>query len=306
MLGILLMMLGIFLFSVNDALGKWLVGTYSVSMVLLFRSFAALVLLAPFIWRDGGLRGLAAAPRPGLQFARVALATIEVGCFYFAVRFLPLADVMTYYLAGPIYVAAMSALILKERIDRRRWAAILVGFAGVVVVLDPSAASLTPPALVAIAGSLIFAVLMIVTRQLRGTKDSALLAFSTTAAMTAGAVTAPFAWVPPTARDFALLSLLGIVALVASLCVNRSLKLAPASVVVPYQYTMILWAVLFGYLFFGDGLKPNVVAGAAIIVASGLYIFLREQRDARSGRGKAPGRGETVAEEVGQNISAQP
>ncbi|HWJ72634.1 MAG TPA: DMT family transporter [Kaistia sp.] len=299
-LGILLMMLGIFLFSVNDALGKWLVGTYSVSMVLLFRSFAALVLLAPFIRRDGGLAGLRAAPKPLLQLTRVLLATIEVGCFYWAVRSLPLADVMTYYLAGPIYVAALSATVLKERIDRQRWIAILIGFVGVVFVLNPSAASLTPPALVAIAGSMIFSVLMIVTRQLRGTKDSTLLAFSTTAAMTAGAVTAPFAWVMPNLRDFALLSLVGIVALVASLCVNRSLKLAPASVVVPYQYTMILWAVLFGWLFFGDGLKWNVIVGAAIIVASGLFIFLREQRDARA----KPG--ETVAEEVGQTMSAQP
>ncbi len=300
LLGILLMVGGIFLYSVNDALGKWLVGTYSVSMVLLFRSIAALVLLAPFVMRDGGLKGLAAAPRPWLQLARVVLATIEVGCFYWAVRSLPLADVMTYYLASPIYVAALSATILKERIDPVRWVAIIVGFIGVLFVLKPSAATLTPPALVAIAGSMIFSVLMILTRQLRGTKDSTLLAFSTMAAMTAGAVTAPFAWVTPSLRDLALLSLVGIVALIASLCVNRSLKLAPASVVVPYQYTMILWAVLFGWLFFGDLLQWNVLVGAAIIVVSGLFIFLREQRDAKA----KPG--ETVAEEVGQTMSAQP
>lgn len=299
-LGILLMILGIFLFSLNDALGKWLVGTYSVSMVLLFRSIAALVLLAPFVHRDGGIRGLMAAPRPWVQLARVALATLEVGFFYWSVRYLPLADVMTYYLAGPIYVAALSALVLKERIDARRWAAILVGFVGVIIVLKPSAASLTPPAFVAITGSFVFAVLMLVTRQLRGTKDSTLLAFTTTAAMMAGAVTAPFAWVTPTLRDFGLLSLVGVVALVASLCVNRSLKLAPASVVVPYQYTMILWAGLFGYVFFGDAPKLNLIIGALIIVAAGLYIFLREQKDAKAGSG------ETVAEEVGQTMSAQP
>lgn len=299
-LGILLMILGIFLFSLNDALGKWLVGTYSVSMVLLFRSIAALVLLAPFVHRDGGIKGLMAAPKPWVQFARVALATIEVGFFYWSVRYLPLADVMTYYLAGPIYVAALSALVLKERIDARRWAAILVGFVGVIIVLKPSAASLTPPAFVAIAGSFVFAVLMLVTRQLRGTKDSTLLAFTTTAALTTGAVTAPFAWVMPTLRDFGLLSLVGVVALVASLCVNRSLKLAPASVVVPYQYTMILWAGLFGYVFFGDAPKLNLIIGALIIVAAGLYIFLREQKDAKAGSG------ESVAEEVGQTMSAQP
>lgn len=299
-LGIVLMLLGIALFSANDALGKWLVGTYSVSMLLLFRSIAALLLLAPFVHRDGGVRGVMAAPKLPLQFVRVGLSTAEIGCFYLAVRTLPLADVMTYYLAVPIYVAAMSTLILKESIDRQRWAAILAGFVGVIVVLNPSAAMLTPAAVVAIAGSLIFAVLMLVTRHLRGTRDSTLLAFSTTATLAAGAAGTPFTWVPPTLGDLALLALLGIVALLASLCVNRSLRFAPASVVVPYQYTMILWAALFGFLFFGDRPKANILIGAAIIIAAGLFIFLREQKTAKFGSGTP------IAEEVGGSIGDQP
>lgn len=300
LLGIGLMLLGIGLFSINDALGKWLVGTFSVGAVLLFRSFAAIVVLIPFIRRDGGLAGLRAVPRPWLQLLRVVLGTIEVGCFYWSVRSLPLADVMTYYLAGPIYVTAMSALFLKEKVDGVRWAAILVGFIGVIIVLKPSGASLTLPAIVAITGSFIYAILMIVTRQLRGTADSALLAFSTGAAFATGLAIVPFAWVTPTWTDFALLSLVGVVALLASFCVNRSLKLAPASVVVPYQYTMLLWAVGLGYVVFGDEPKINVLIGAAIIVVSGLVIFLREQRGSRSDLG------ETIAEEVGPNSPAQP
>lgn len=297
--GIGLMLLGILLFSINDALGKWLVGTYSVGAVLLFRSIAAILLLLPFIRRDGGLAGLRKAPRPGLQLLRVGLTTVEVAFFYWSVRYLPLADVMTFYLAGPIYVTAMSAVFLKEHVDRARWIAILVGFAGVVIVLQPSPATFSWPALIAITGSLFFAVLMIVTRQLRGSADSALLAFSTGGALAAGAVVAPFAWVTPSPLDFALLSLLGIVALFASLCVNRSLKLAPASVVVPYQYTMILWAVVFGYVFFDDEPELHVLAGAAIVMAAGLFILLRERRAAKTEANE-------VAEEVGSNLSAQP
>ena len=96
-----------------------------------------------------------------------------------------------------------------------------------------------------------------------------------------GALVAPASWVPPTPRDFVLLSMLGVVAMTANYCVVRSLKLAPASVVVPYQYTLIVWAVVLGYIAFGDVPRANMVIGAALIVGAGLFIFLREQAVAR-------------------------
>jgi drug/metabolite transporter (DMT)-like permease len=277
--GIGLMTLGIFLFAVNDALGKWLVATYSVGQVLLLRSAAALVLLLPFIWRDAGT--FAPAPRWGLQILRAVLATVEVACFYWAVAYLPLAEVMTYYLAGPIFVTAISATVLGERVGWRRWAAVLVGFIGVIVALRPVGATFAWPALIALAGSFSFSLLMIATRYLRGTSDTVLVTTQTIAALAFGAVAAPFAWVTPTPGDFGLLALLGIVAMIAHACVNRSLILAPASTVVPYQYTTIVWAVLFGYLVFGDVPQPAMLAGAAIIIAAGLFIFLRERTLAR-------------------------
>jgi len=295
-LGILLMILGIFLYSANDTLGKWLTATYSVGMIMLLRSIAAIVVLSPFIQKQGGLATLKRAPRPGLQFLRVFVTVGEIGFFYWSVSLLPLADVMTYYLAGPIYVTALSALILKEKVDGPRWMAILAGFVGVVIVLQPSSESLSWGALIAIGGSLFFAALMIVTRQLRGTPDSTLLTFSTLATLATGAVLAPFTWVTPTPVDFAALGLIGIVALTAQLCVTRSLRLAPASVVVPYQYTMLIWAVVFGYLIFGDTPRISMLIGAAIIIAAGFYIFLREQKTG------SPKPGDTVVEEVGDNV----
>ena len=110
--GIALMTAGIFLFAVNDALGKWLVATYTVGQVLLIRSAAALVLLAPFIRRDAAT--FSTAPRWGLQVVRAVLATVEVACFYWAVAYLPLADVMSFYLAGPIFVTAIAGTLLHE------------------------------------------------------------------------------------------------------------------------------------------------------------------------------------------------
>lgn len=113
--GIALMLLGMFLFSLNDALGKWLVATYSVGQVLMIRSGAALVVLGPSLWR-GGLPRLLAMERPGLQMARAAFSTGEVVCFYWAVSHLPLADGMTFWKAAPICVAALSPLVLGERV----------------------------------------------------------------------------------------------------------------------------------------------------------------------------------------------
>ena len=125
-LGIALMLLGILLFVANDVLGKWLVATYGVGQILLVRSLAALVMLAPAIRREGA-EALLHPPRPGLQAVRVLLSTLEVAAFYWCVAYLPLADVVTFYLAGPIWVAALSGPLLGERVGWRSWAAILLG-----------------------------------------------------------------------------------------------------------------------------------------------------------------------------------
>lgn len=275
-LGIALMLAGIFLFAVNDALGKWLVATYSVGQVLLIRSAAALAVLAPFVWSEG-LATFAGAPRPGLQILRVVFSTLEVAGFYWAVAYLPLADVMTFYLAGPIYVTAISATLLREPVGWRRWSAVIIGFVGVMIALRPTSASWSTPALIALAGSLCFSFLMIATRHLRGTTDTVLVTGQTLGALVFGAVAAPFHWVTPSPRDLALLALLGVVAMIAHVCVNRSLKLAAASVVVPYQYSMIVWAIVFGFFVFGDVPEIAMLVGAAIIIAAGIYIFFREQ-----------------------------
>jgi drug/metabolite transporter (DMT)-like permease len=277
--GIGLMVAGILLFALNDALGKWLVATYSVGQVLLIRSLAALALLAPFIWHDRA--SFRVAPRRGMQGVRAALATIEVACFYWAVTYLPLADVMAYYLAGPIFVTAIAGTVLGEPVGWRRWSAVTVGFLGVIICLRPGAAALSWPALIALAGSFTFSLSMISTRMLRGTSDTVLVTAQTLAALVFGAVLAPVGWVTPSSGGAALLALLGMVAMVAHVCVNRSLKLAPASTVVPYQYTTIVWAVTFGYLAFGDIPDAWMVTGAAIIIGAGLFIFLRERQLAR-------------------------
>jgi len=288
--GIGLMVLGVFLFCCNDALGKWLLATYSVWQMLMIRSVAAIIVLSPMLWRIGPTP-FTSAPRPWLQLLRVSMSVTEALMFFLSVTYLPLADTITFYLAAPIYVTVLSAIFLKEPVGWRRWSAVTVGFIGVLIALRPSAATLTWPALIAIAGSFFYAIFLITTRMLRGTHDAVLVTGTFGTMLIVSGMVAPFAWVSPSFRDFVLMAGLGVVAMLGAACINRSLRLAPASVGVPYQYTMIVWAIVLGYLVFGDVPDGFTLAGAAIIVAAGLYILWREQIVAR----RAPGVVEPVA-----------
>jgi drug/metabolite transporter (DMT)-like permease len=279
--GIVMMLLGILLFSLNDVMGKWLVATYTVGQVLLLRSAAALLVIAPFVVKQG-IRRTLRPERPGLQMLRVALGSCEVALFYWAVSYLPLADTMTLWLAAPVWAVVLAALLLGERVDAGRWLAVVAGFVGVAVALNPSGQSLSMPALIALVGSLSFAAMMITGRQLRGTPDVTLVAWQTLGALLMGVALLPFGWVTPSLADAALLALLGIVAMVAHLCVTRSLKLAEASVVVPYQYTLIVWALVFGWLVFGDWPTPAMLLGAALIIAAGMALLVLERRAGNS------------------------
>ncbi|WP_246690656.1 DMT family transporter [Neorhizobium alkalisoli] len=276
--GPLLMLLGMLMFSLNDAMGKWLISTYGLGQLIFLRSAAALFILVPMVW-FAGFGKLFRVERPLMQLSRVFFSTAEVFCFYWAVIYLPLADVMTFWLAAPIYVAACSPFLLGEKVGWRRWTAIAVGFIGVILALEPSSAMFTWPAMISIAGSAAFAFMLISGRFLKGTPDSTLVFFQVGGAGLAGLVFAPVGWAPiESGRDLVLLGMLGIVAMAAHMLVNRALKISDAATVAPLQYTLLVWAVVFGWLFFDELPRFGLMLGAVLIVASGLFIFIREQR----------------------------
>jgi len=273
--GIALMLVSVGMFAFGDTVGKYIVATYSVGQLMFLRACAALALLAPLIWRQRA--AFRRVERPWLQFLRLIFSTFEIAAFFLATVYLPLADVTTYYLATPIFVTALSAIFLREQVGWRRWSAILVGFCGVLIALRPSAQSISWPAMIAIAGSMSFSCSLLTTRMLRTTPDIVLASAQFASGLAFGVAIAPFGWVTPSWSSLGLFFAAGAISVCALLCVNRSLKLAPASTVVPYQYTMIIWAVIFGYAVFGDVPSPSMALGAAIIIAAGLYIFVRER-----------------------------
>lgn len=281
--GIGYMMVAVFLFAVTSATGKWMVAKYPVGEFLAIRAGATLLMIVPLIWRSG-ITAFRSAPRPRLQLLRIALSSAEVAMFFWAVRYMPLADATTFYLAAPIYVTVLSVLLLGERVGWRRWTAVLIGFTGVLIALRPSSASVTLPALIVLTGSIFYSMLLITTRLLRDTHDAVLMAGQYLGAFAVGVALLSFGWTMPSLFDLAFMVCLGALSLLSLYCTVRALKLASASIVVPYQYLVIFWAMLFGWWAFGEVPDAYTIVGAAIIIATGLYIYARERVAARGAR----------------------
>jgi drug/metabolite transporter (DMT)-like permease len=275
------MVTGMALFTLNDAMGKWLVESCPVPLILAVRSAAALLILLPLVLKAGVLN-VFKVPAPGYHLLRIVLIVAEIALFYLAVRDLPLADVMTIYMAAPLLVTALSAPLLGEKVGVRRWIAVGVGFVGVVLVLRPGGDFLSAGTPIALAGSLTFALTLISTRSLRGASGLTLITTQTLGVGVAGAAALPLVWVTPSLLEFCLLGVLGVVALIAHVLVNKSLKLSPAAVVAPYQYTSLVWAIALGWAVWGDVPEWPVGIGAALIIGSGLFVFHQEQQLAKA------------------------
>lgn len=275
--GILFMLAAMTIFSLVNVFSKMMVVAYPPAQLFFIRGFGAIATLLPFLARDN----FAAArnvPRPGLQVLRMALSVSDGMLFFTAIKYIPLADATTCYLAAPIFVTAFSAIFLGEHVGWRRWAAVVAGFIGVLIALRPTGATVSWPALIALAGCLCQSIFMIVTRYVRGTSNIFLATTQVVGSFVFGGMVSAFLFVPPTWILVVLLLVSGVVNVAAVLCLNRSLILAPASVVAPFQYTMIVWAIVLGFLVFGDVPSLNTMTGAGIVACAGIYIFLRERR----------------------------
>ena len=277
LLGVAIMLFGDFMFALNDAMGKWLVTSLAVGQVFFIRSIGAFAVLGPMIARQGP-RALFDVERPWLQVARAVITACETAIFYAAVYFLPLADVFSFYMAGPIYVAALSHVLLGERVGWRRWIAILVGFCGVLIILKPSG-ELSVGVLFAVIGSVLFAFTIILGRSLRGTSDTTLVTWQTVASLIVGAamVLVLGGWRTPIPIEWGGMLLLGIVSTIAHLLIVRALKLAPAAVLAPLHYTLLLWGIALGWLFFDEVPGTQILVGGAIVVLAGLFIVHRQK-----------------------------
>ena len=279
-LGVSLYLAGIFLFALNDALGKWLVKDYAVGQLMMLRSIGAAVVLAPMILRHRS--EILDFRQGGLMALRIVITTIDTFSFYWATRYMPLADVMTFYMAAPLISTVLSALLLGERVEPFRWGAIAIGFVGVVIALRPTSDVISFASLIALMGATMFALGQTITRRMRQTHWLPIVFWQFVGGGMIGAATIPFAWTTPGAFDIGLMFLVGIVSMFCFICIARALAMTRVAVLAPLQYSAILWASVMGFLVWGDKPGPAILLGDAIIIGSGLFIAAFETRARRA------------------------
>jgi S-adenosylmethionine uptake transporter len=272
-LGVGLYLAGVFLFALNDALGKWLVADYGVGQLMMLRSIGSAFVLGPMML---ALRpSLVDVVDPPLQALRVLCMAVDTFAFYFATRFMPLADVMTFYMAAPLIVTALSAPLLGEKVERFRWVAVGIGFLGVVIALRPSSQMFSWASPLALFGATMFALGQTLTRKLRGAHWLQLTVWQFVGAGLIGAATIPWAWTTPGAFDLGLMALVGIASMLCFILITRALALARAATLAPLQYSAILWATLMGWLVWRDAPTLPIIVGNAVIISGGLYLAAR-------------------------------
>ncbi len=275
-LGILYMLASVFLFSFQNAIGKWLAQSYPVPMLVFFRSAVALLPSYWLVTRAGGVRILR-TNRLGAQFGRAAIWGGSNVASFFAFHLLPLADAIALTFAAPLFLTILSRPLLKEPVSRERWIAVSLGFVGVLVMARPSGAGSILGMICALFCAACNAFGTLAVRGLTRTESTASIVFYTALFMTFGSLPAlPFFWRTPNLPDLALFCSIGLIGGISQYWVTQALYYAPAAAVSPFNYTALIWGSLLGFVVWDEVPGTAVVIGAAIITLSGLYLLYYE------------------------------
>ena len=274
--GILWMLATAFCFVSMDALAKYLSQSYPVLQVVWARYVFHLLILALVL--GPRLPRVARTGRLGLQFLRSLFLLGATGLFFAALSFIPLADATAIMFVAPILVTAMSVPLLGEHVGPQRWASVVVGFLGALVIIRPGSDAMEPAALLALGAASCYGFYQIATRRLSAT-DAPLttLMYSAAVGVLVSCAVVPFFWVTPSPADWLAMMGLGLFGALGHFALIKAFQVAPAVTVTPFGYVNLLWAVLFGFVIFGELPDAWTVLGAAIIAASGLYILHREK-----------------------------
>ena len=281
--GILWMLLTMFMFVTGDTIAKHLIQNHNVVQVVwgryFFHAAILLIVLAP------RLRRVLVTENLKLQLARSLLLLATTTCFFMGLNYVQLVDASAIMTMGPIFVTALSMPILKEHVGPRRWASVVVGCIGALIIIRPGSGLMQPAALFPMAAAVLFAVYQISTRFLNQSDTVfTTLFYSASIGAVLSSIVVPFYWQPMTTPDLTLLALLGLVAGTGHFTLIKAYNASPVATVAPFTYSNLLWATGYGFLVFGELPDLWTVIGAFIIIASGLYIFHREQ--IRKGRKK--------------------
>ena len=277
--GIAWMVAGVFLLAVLDALSKYAVSQLSIPVLIAARSAMVLVLLGPWVLRSGGWSALRTR-RPLAHGVRGLFAVCSMLAFFESLRLLPLATVIAISFAAPLFMTLLSVPLLKERVGVHRWGALLAGFLGVSLIVGPQAldGDLGWGAWLALLASLLYAASMACVRWLSPTEsDLSMLVWQNLTMGLAGAVGLLFVPIEAPAGMWPIIALMAILVLLGQRCTFRALRLAPVGVVAPLHYSELLFAALFGWVFWQEWPGPHVWWGALFVVGAGLFTLWRER-----------------------------
>lgn len=270
--------LGLSFIALADAMAKVLGQSMpSPQVVWLYLVSVLAALMIYFAITRQNLRKLAQTKRPWLQVARGFSILGSLTFIFASLQYLPLAEATVINFTGPLFMVALAGPMLGETVGWRRWAAVLVGLVGAMIVVRPGSDVFQWAALLPIGSALFFAIFQLITRKLAGQDSTMTTLLYTQVVAAAGAVlAAPFFWTPVTGYQFGYALLAGVVGLAAHICMFNAFRLADASLLAPINYTRIVASVLLGYFMFGDLPDIYTIAGGAVIIGSGLFVIWRE------------------------------
>jgi drug/metabolite transporter (DMT)-like permease len=279
--GIYLKLGSLLLFCTMDAMVKALGGTYDAFQLMLFRSAIAMAPVAIIIWRSGGMKSVR-ANRPWMQAVRIVVAFGSTLGFFYVFPRMPLVDAYAISFAAPLFMVALSVPMLGEPVGWRRWTAVVVGFVGVLLMLDPWGIGFHAMSLIVLGATFCYSLSTVMLRLLsRHDSDVVALFWLSLATSAASLVGAVPVWVWPTPIDWLWLLVMGLLGGIGQILSTRAWRLAPAAILAPFDYSSIVLAVLFGYLWFKEEPSWMVWLGLPLVMGSGLYILHRERIRAR-------------------------
>jgi drug/metabolite transporter (DMT)-like permease len=293
-----ILVFGLFLFSLQDIILKHFSDKYSVLQLVFLRGLIAMALMLAFL-KLAAISVPLWSSKPKLILVRGLLGFTSYIAYYLAIAAMPLAEVVAITFTMPLFVTAMSAVILGEKVGLRRWGAVIFGFIGVMVILSPSGEFNGLAVALAFTASFTYASHTIITRFLSSHDDPLTIAFNALLIFTvASAVLSTLIlnetitvssdhpslaffgrdWAMPGAVDMALIVAIGVIAAIGFYCLSKAYCMAEASALAPFEFTYIIWAVVFGYLFWNEIPSATTIAGILILISSSLYISYRERQ----------------------------
>lgn len=289
--GIVLCLLALFIIACQDGLTKFLIRDYPVAQIVMFRFWMFTGFALIFVSMRGGVAAAVRSRRPVLQIFRSLVFVGEIGLFAFGLHYLGLAEMHALIATFPLMATALAIPVLGEAVGWRRWLGVGIGFAGTLTILRPGMGVFQVAALIPLGCAFLFAIYNLTTRlvSFRDSFETSTLYMAAIGCVAATIVGLP-QWRAPGAEGWLLLVIFSAMGIVGHMLFVKALQYAPASLLQPFNYTLLVWAALIGFTVFGEIPDRWTIAGAALVVAGGSYVIWRERQLGRGRAGPAEGK----------------